>query len=481
MARLFSIIVLLSLLFFILFPGNSFAADESCQGKPVTGLQEIGVVKKLLSFSQHARPGYCGVKPTKIVMHTTWGIEDADGLWEYFEKDPENRGGASTHFVIGKDGRTLQMAELYTENAEITWAVAYYNDDSISIELGHRADYASKGEAPQAQYTAAIRLVQKLMDIYDIPIGNIEANVINRGNAPGEGQINKSSMGIFGHYQLSPVGSLRRSDPGQNFLRDFREDLKRNPSTPSNPDDSLITYPGSRQTKSPCVITKVGEPGVSPSPPPECEEDSGIRPPPDGRPPNESCAKPSEYPSDLRRALADEFEIGMIEFDDEHMRAVWEMFHCFSGTKFASFVTGTTIINGTGPTFGTIEMSCQGPGNCNIWITQMPGRMSTFTFILTHEFGHVIGASNLREDTHWTEHENAFGREGGISLYGRAGLTCNGDPEPAEDYADMIAYFLHPEAGETTPACDPDKHPPNPFFELNKYPLHLEVAEKILL
>lgn len=238
---------------------------------------------------------------------------------------------------------------------------------------------------------------------------------------------------------------------------------------------------GQQKATSNCVETKVGDPKGDQSPPEECDggQSQPDEPPPsDGTPPNESCRKPPDNPSDLQKAIKDTFDITMTGFDNDHLKWAWDMLWCFSGTKFPSLVDGTTVE--AVANVGDSRMSCN-PAPCHIWIGQMPGRPTTFKFLLTHELGHVVNYANPREEIQWTAQENAFGQEGGISYYARNAAACTGSDNLAEDYADMIAYYMHPHAGETTPACDPDKSPPNPLFELKEFPLHLGVAEKILL
>lgn len=217
-----------------------------------------------------------------------------------------------------------------------------------------------------------------------------------------------------------------------------------------------------------CVVTAVGNAGDTPTPRPGCSGFSG------------ECIKPPSYPADLRQALINEFKINMDQgYDSEHLKATYEMFWCFSSTKFPSFVDDTLVDSNPNE---DIHMGCPEVGPCTVWIRPMPGRMSTFTFILTHEMGHIVQYSNPRDIIHWTDMENVSAEEGGVSLYANNGLDCvGGDRNWFEDYAETIAYFLHPQAGETTPACDPDKNPPNPFFDLKKFPHHLDLAKKILL
>lgn len=170
---------------------------------------------------QQTETGTCGrslerVKPNKIVMHTTQGITDADGIFEYFNSGSDNR-GVGSHFMIGTDGKIIQMVELFKDSVEYAQAVGGYQNH-ISIEMGSRSDYDGKDAMTSEQYNAAKGLVAALMEKYNIPKGSIEYESIT-GNGM---TIDDEVQGIFGHYQLNP-GS--RTDPGQTWLRDFRKEF----------------------------------------------------------------------------------------------------------------------------------------------------------------------------------------------------------------------------------------------------------------
>lgn len=254
------------IIFFLLVVGLFLPSDITHAASPGGATKcsgtviDLGVEKKLLPFGELMRPGSCGVKPTKIIVHTTEGITGADALWDYFADSPEGR-YASTQFTVGKDGKALQMLETLSDKVEIGWAVANYNDDSISIEVGHTGDYNSKSEAPAAQYQSLIDLIRKLMGAYNIPVGDIEYTTVNSSNAADSGSIKKSSIGIFGHYQLSPDD---RQDPGQGFLRDVRADLKA--LGPASGSGTLTGGGSGSASSTSCVITKVGDPTESPPP-----------------------------------------------------------------------------------------------------------------------------------------------------------------------------------------------------------------------
>ena len=193
-----------------------------CKG----ALAEFGVEKRLLPLPdepQCAATQYeaCGrvqicFLPTKIVLHTTAYLTGADAIYEYFASGSEGR-GVGSHFMVGVDGKTLQMAEMFTDRIEHAYAVGGHKRH-ISIEQGSTAAhpvYTSKSDMSSVQYQATLQLVKKLMQQYKIPLGDIEWEQTQG--------ITDDTIGVFGHYQIDPVN---RSAPGAGWFRDFREDLK---------------------------------------------------------------------------------------------------------------------------------------------------------------------------------------------------------------------------------------------------------------
>jgi len=164
----------------------------------------------------HGRPGTC-VKPKTIVLHITAGFNTPEEVRDYFAAGAGNR-GASTQFVIGKDGKTLQLTETLSDKVEVAYGVGGYTDD-ISIEMIQLTPYPSKDAAPQAQYVKALTLVKQLMKQYGIPLGDIQYDWWEKTNVSGDPNL---PMGVYGHYQLNP---LRKTDPGAGWLCDFRNDL----------------------------------------------------------------------------------------------------------------------------------------------------------------------------------------------------------------------------------------------------------------
>ncbi len=255
---------------------------------------------------------------------------------------------------------------------------------------------------------------------------------------------------------------------------------------------SLLTIASSvasvfAQSSVSCWLTQIGTPpGEKPTLPAECSSGgSGVAP---GVPPGSvdgACTPTGAYPENLRKELFDKYNVTVDQsYTDEHVKNIYELFICLSGTRFPSLVGNTSIINGTTFIDGvgeTIGMGC-GSGFCNIYITEMPGRPTTFKFLLTHEFGHVISYNNLREVTLKTEFENIWAEENGISAYSRRNgeSGCNGGASMEEDYAETVAYFLHPNAGETTGACNADEDKSNPLYTTSKYPRHIELIRKVL-
>lgn len=208
-------------------------------------------------------------------------------------------------------------------------------------------------------------------------------------------------------------------------------------------------------------------PGGSPSPTPTPAPIAGTPP---GETPR-STPPPSS--GSLREDILREFGIDMIGFDDERLRWTREKFWDMASTKFIVLAQGSTVVSVGGTS--SRQIGCFSSTSIQL------GNYSSkplFTFILIHEFGHVIRNCHRREGIQWTQHIESFTREGAISYYASNARACTGSDNLSEDYADMTAYYLNREAGLASAPCGP-QNPPNPYIA-NGFPLHYTIANGVL-
>lgn len=76
-----------------------------------------------------------GVRPTRIVLHTTEGTGTCLGLREFFNREGVQ---ASSHLGIDQAGDSCRMVR----DSDKAWTQAYYNPSSLSIE---QVGYAATG------------------------------------------------------------------------------------------------------------------------------------------------------------------------------------------------------------------------------------------------------------------------------------------------------------------------------------------------
>ncbi len=463
-------ILLINLIFFLLLISPPVLAANQPTTCPGTPISFPNVQKLFVPLGEdYGRPGDC-VIPRKVVMHTTASSMNALDTYNYFASGSEGR-GVDAHFIIGADGKMLQTVELLDKTTEVAYAVAGYNQEAISIEMTYNGVFHDKVSVPPVQYTAAVTLVNQLMKQYDIPVSGLSYDWTSKFD-----EYNPvSGDGVFGHYQLNPTN---RSDPGVGFFKEFLIDVAKNVDTSSKPS---ISANGSSDGQSPCVITKVGNPSVSPVLPPNCGGKTG-----DGSPRGQ---KPPNYPTDLASAIKEQFGITIEGFDNnsDYMKWIWEKLWDIKGTNFSSLVKGAIVKKVSGET--SSQVGCPGKKNINggdesVRLIAYPYGEAFFKYIFTHELGHVIRMCNDREKIRWNDTIIAGQSEGGVSYYGSNASSCiEGSKNEDEDFADMVAYYLNPDAGISTTSCDgkAPAAPPNPFFSTPVLkPFHFEIAKSIL-
>jgi N-acetylmuramoyl-L-alanine amidase len=123
----------------------------------------------ILSPNQDARPA--GVEVDCVVVHATV-IDSLEGVVAHFLK-PESR--VSSHYVVGKDGRGVQMV---ADNARAWHAGGSelegrrsVNDFSVGIEIVNLND--GKDPFTEAQYEVVAAIIRHVREHHDVPVTRI--------------------------------------------------------------------------------------------------------------------------------------------------------------------------------------------------------------------------------------------------------------------------------------------------------------------
>lgn len=202
--------------------------------------------------------------------------------------------------------------------------------------------------------------------------------------------------------------------------------------------------------------------------------ESGLNVPPgsfDGQ-----CTPTGEYPSDIAGELQRTYNTTIVNYNEEYSKYIYDVFTCLSDTNFPELTSfGTIVSNVNGGRY--FHHGCT--DKCRITMeANLPE--ANFKHILIHEFGHMIDSSNTREALLYTEFNEAWSEEGGLSPYSGGGNGCSAGG-PVEDFAENVAYFYQPSSGQATGACDNRGSYPNPLYDTDEFPDHLDVATRSLL
>jgi N-acetyl-anhydromuramyl-L-alanine amidase AmpD len=155
-----------------------------------------------------------------VVIHTTEGSYAKDETFEANQKRifdvtvrwflmPRSR--VSAHYIVGGDGRTMQMVK----DKDIAWHATYYNGRSIGIEC---AGWAARKETWTPKLLEALAdLVADLVSRHGIEVRHPAGDAITDGGK-------FKGTGIVGHNQVQTPGSLAvkegrtaKTDPGKYF------------------------------------------------------------------------------------------------------------------------------------------------------------------------------------------------------------------------------------------------------------------------
>ena len=152
-----------------------------------------------LPSPNHAGRG--GAKVRLLVLHTTEGALSYQSLGSYF--------GASSVEVsshVGVDNVSASTCGEYVARSEAAWAVAAFNDVSVSCEMcGFAAWQATDWAGQQVLLNNAAQWLAEESSFWGIPLVRLSA-----ADAQGSG------VGVCGHIDLGAAGGGHQ-DPGPNF------------------------------------------------------------------------------------------------------------------------------------------------------------------------------------------------------------------------------------------------------------------------
>ncbi|WP_052888160.1 N-acetylmuramoyl-L-alanine amidase [Thermogemmatispora carboxidivorans] len=145
--------------------------------------------------SPHYFAGRRGERPRWIIVHGTAGFATAEEVVAFFQR-PETE--ASTHYLIGRDGRIFQLvreADAAWGNGAVSrghdrWWGMTGNPNYVTLSIEHHKLRRDNGdELTAAQKQASFLLIDHLCERHGIP----------RRRADAQG-------GITGHFSLDPQG-----------------------------------------------------------------------------------------------------------------------------------------------------------------------------------------------------------------------------------------------------------------------------------
>ena len=121
------------------------------------------VVQDILPINEYSRPGIELSEVNGVVVHYTGNPgTTAEQNRSYYKNLAETKETyASSHFVIGMDGKIIQCVPLN----EIAYCSNQRNDDTISIECCHSDD---TGQFSQATLDALVQLLNWLIETYGL-------------------------------------------------------------------------------------------------------------------------------------------------------------------------------------------------------------------------------------------------------------------------------------------------------------------------
>lgn len=192
--------------------------------------------------------------------------------------------------------------------------------------------------------------------------------------------------------------------------------------------------------------------------------------------------------ADLKDKIANDYNIAMNGFDQQHLQWAYDMFKELSKTQFTEILRQTSKRTVISVRDASLQNSVTDSPTCSISLIQnqtaVPNNageseQEIFDITLTHELGHIIQdcapnrLSLYAGDPHLSmTHAKIYQDHQGITQYSRSAGTpgCpsisdsgsdSSGYRSSENYAEMIAYYLHPGVKQKNVCGNGRK--PNPF------------------
>lgn len=168
--------------------------------------------------------------------------------------------------------------------------------------------------------------------------------------------------------------------------------------------------------------------------------------------------------------IKNKFGISMNGFDAQHLAWAYGALETASSSKLLDLVKGAGIQAGNA---NLTFMECSNPAQITL---KQESDQAYFKHALLHELGHRLYICQPDPVSKRTKHDQVYQTEKGISSY----AVCGGGDLKAEDYAEMISYYLEQNTKEqmVNQACNVNGGQ-NPFAT-NRYPQHSALAKEIL-
>ncbi len=178
LAVFFAILLVLLICVFAILQGrnkysNQEAKESSSKKTSLKGIENDiyewpSFQVDLLEISPYNRPGTSLTKVSGIVVHYTANPgTDADQNRNYFAGLASSHAtAASSHFIIGLEGNTLQLIPL----SEISYASNDRNNDTISIEICHPDE---SGKFTKKTYEKAVEMCAWLCLRYQLDVSDV--------------------------------------------------------------------------------------------------------------------------------------------------------------------------------------------------------------------------------------------------------------------------------------------------------------------
>jgi hypothetical protein len=201
------------------------------------------------------------------------------------------------------------------------------------------------------------------------------------------------------------------------------------------------------------------------------------------------CDPTAPIPADVTQGLREKFNLTSNGFSQTQLKMIYKKLCQVADTNFVILLKpfNPVLTQTNQPGVAQTPLTCTDTMEMSFG-RDLSNDEQILDYTILHEMTHVIWSCNDPSEIKKNEAVTVLTQEGGVTRYGEdigGNTNCSNFSADAEDYAEMIAYYLMPDFEEylyPVPQLDPCRpgYSPKLPYANGRHPLHFNLAKEII-